>query len=192
MSWNELFSKGFDLWIRKYTSKDEDYYKYEGNLRASLRKCFEKALEEKGLPLEEVQSEAGIVGNTKVDFLLGNEVSIEVKFEPDYPSMPVTRKPVTNAVLKIPDVEVVKYAGLTGQEAGMRLYEVELDFLKLLAHKKRGIPYNYLICLDEDGRLYRNLAKSFKTSQVKQLSIPWKSVYRGIDHQRVFYFLWQG
>lgn len=186
----EIFSKGFDLWINLYTSNDE-YYKYEGNLCMSLMKCFWKVAEEKGLPLEGIQQEVRVVGNTRVDFLLGNELSFEVKFEPDYPGMPITRKPVTNVVLKIPDREVARYAGLTDGETRMRLYEVELDFLKLLAHKKIGIPYNYLLCLDEDGRLYRNLAKSFKTHRVKQLFIPWKSIRRGIDSREVYYFLWQ-
>lgn len=185
-----MFSEGFDLWIKKYASRDEGHYKYEESLRKSLRKCFQKVAKEKALPIEEIQPEKRFVGNTRVDFLLGNEVSIEVKFEPDYPSMPITRKPVTNVVLKTPDREVAKCAGLTDEEARKRLYEVELDFLKLIACKKKGIMYNYL-CLDEDGRLYRNLAKSFKTSIIKQLLIQWKSICRGIDSRIVYYFLWQ-
>jgi hypothetical protein len=190
MSWNEVFSKGFNLWINRYTSKEEDYYKYEGDLWKSLMECFEKVAQEKGLPPEAIQQNENIVGKTKVDFLLGNEVSFEVKFEPDYPGMPCTQKPRTNTVLKIPDKEVAKYSGLTDEVARIPLYEVELDFLKLLAHKKRGIPYNYLLCLDEDGRLYRNLAKSFKTGSIQQLLIPWKSIRRGIDNRKVYCFLW--
>lgn len=191
MSWNEVFSKGFNLWIENYTSKDEDYYKYERGLCASLLKCFEKIAEEKGLPTGGIQQEINIVGDTRADFLLGEEASFEVKFEPDYPGMPPTRKPVTNVNLKIPDKEVANYAGLTDEEAQLRLYEVELDFLKLMAHKKRGIPYNYLLCLDEDGRLYRNLVNSFRTSRVKQLGISWKTIRRGTDGQEVYYLLWQ-
>jgi len=189
--WNEVFFKGFDMWIKKYESQDEDYYKYERNLRESLWKCFENVVEEKGLPLNGIQQNKAVVGRTRVDFLLGNVVSFEVKFEPDYPNMPSTRKPVTNVVLKTPDEEVAKYSGLTDEEVQTRLYEVELDFLKLLALKKKGIPYNYLLCLDEDGRLYRNLPNSFRTRIVKQLVIPWKSIHRGIDGREVHYFLWQ-
>jgi len=190
MSWNEVFSKGINLWVKLYESGDK-YYKYEGNLWRSLLKCFREMAEKKGLPFEELQQEKNIVGNSRVDFLFGKEVSFEVKFEPDYPGMPTTRKPVTNVVLKAPDRAVAEYAGLTDAEARMRLYEVELDFLKLMAHKERGIPYNYLLCLDEDGRLHRNLARSFKTRQVKKLTIPWKLIRRGIDGQEVYYFLWQ-
>lgn len=189
MSWNEVFSNGFKLWIDLYSSKDK-YYKYESNLCKSLKKCFEKIAKEKGFSPEGIEQEKRVVGRTWVDFLLGKEVSFEVKFEPDYPGMPITRKPVTNTVLKIPDGEVAKYAGFTNEEAQMRLYEVELDFLKLMAHKKIGVPYNYLLCLDEDGRLYRNLSKSFKTRRVKQLFISWKLIRRGIDSQKVHYFLW--
>ncbi|MEM2338485.1 MAG: hypothetical protein QXP06_07835 [Candidatus Bathyarchaeia archaeon] len=189
ISWNEVFSEGFNLWIRKYTSKSERYYECEESLQYSLLRCFETVAGDKGLPPEGIQREARIVGNTRVDFLLGNEVSFEVKFEPDYPSMPPTRKPVTNVVLKTPDKEIAKLAGLTSEEAQIRLYEVELDFLKLMAYKKNGIPHNYLLCLDEDGRLYRSLAKSFKTRQAKQFIIPWKSIYRGIDNKKVYYFL---
>jgi len=190
MSWNEVFSEGFNLWIRRYTSKNEGYYKYEKNLRDSLLECFGLVTVEKRLPLEGIQQEVRIVGNTRVDFLLGNEVSLEVKFEPDYPSMPSTRKPVTNVVLKKPDKEIAKLAGLTSEEMQMRLYEVELDLLKIIAYKKKGIAHNYLLCLDEDGRLYRSLVKSFKTRPAKQLIIPWKSLYRGIDNKKVYYFLW--
>jgi hypothetical protein len=150
-------------------------------LKRSLKRCFEKVAKEKGLPPEEILSERRIVGNTLMDLLFGREVSVEVKFEPDYPDMPPTRKPGTNVVLEAPDPEVAKYAGLTSEEAQMRLYEVALDFLKLMAHKKKGVPYNYLLCLDEDGRLYRNLDRSFKTPHVKRLSIPWKSIRRGIQ-----------
>lgn len=190
VSWNEVLLSGINLWLDLYRSGDK-YYKYEGDLRLSLTKCFWKVANGKELPHEGIQYERRIVGNTRVDFLLGNEVSLEVKFEPDYPGMPSTRKPVTNVVLKTPDKEVAKYAGLTDAEAGIRLYEIELDFLKLAAHKKRGIAYNYLLCMDEDGRLFRNLARSFKTSKVKHASIPWKSIRRGIDNKKVYYFLWQ-
>lgn len=190
MSWNEVFSKGIDQWINLYTSGDK-YYEYERDLCLSLIGCFRKVAEEKELPREGIQQEITVVGKTQVDFLFGTEVSLEVKFEPDYPDMPRTRKPVTNVVLKTPDREVAKFAGLTDEEAQMRLYEIELDFLKLIAHKKKDIPYNYLLCLDEDGRLYRTLGNSFRSRHVKQVTIPWKSIHRGKDHQEVYYFLWQ-
>lgn len=190
MRWNEVFLKGVDLWTELYKSKAEDYYKYERYLCSSLMKCFLSVCVEKDLPSSELQIEKGIVGRTRVDFLFEKEVSFEVKYEPDYPSMPMTRKPVTNVVLKVPDVEVAKLAGLKNQEARMRMYEVELDFLKLMAHKRRGIPHNYLLCLDEDGALHRNLGNSFRTEKVQNLSIHWKTIQRGIDNQRVRYFLW--
>ena len=189
-SWNEVFTEGFDLWIDLYRSK-EKYYKYEGNLCISLLKCFQKVAKDKNLSLEGIQQEKTIVGNTRVDFLLGNEVSFEVKFEPDYPDMPITRKPVTNVVLKTVDIKVAKHAGLEDKEAQMRLYEVELDFLKLMAHKNMRVPYNHLLCLDENGRLHRSLHKSFKTQKVKKLTIPWRLIRRGTDNQEVYYFLWQ-
>jgi len=154
-------------------------------------RCFWELSKEKKLSFREIQQEKNIVGNTRVDFMFGNEVSFEVKFEPDYPDMPITRKPVTNVVLKVLDGAVAKRIGLTNGEAQMRLYEVELDFLKLMAHKKKGVAHNYLLCLDEDGRLYRNLNKSFKTQKVRNLTVPWKSLQRGIDNQEVHYFLWK-
>jgi len=181
---------GIDLWLDLYKA-GEKYYENEGNLRLSLTKCFRKIADHKGLNYEDIRVEKTIIGRTRVDFSFANEVSLEVKFEPDYPGMPLTRKPVTNVVLKAPDREVAKYAGLTDAETQMRLYEVELDFLKLMALKKKSVPYNYLLCLDEDGRLYRNLARSFKTSKVKHLSTPWKLIRRGIDNLEVYYFLWQ-
>jgi len=190
MPWNEVFTKGFDLWLNLYMS-NEEYYKYESILCISLLNCFKKSVEEKRLPFGDIQQEERLIGSTRVDFLLGNDVSLEVKFEPDYPNMPITRKPVTNVVLKTPDGQVAKYAGLTNKETRMCLYEVELDFLKLMAYKKRGIRHNYLLCLDEDGRLYRNLANSFRTSRVKKLTIPWKLIQRGADGKKVYYFLWQ-
>jgi hypothetical protein len=105
--------------------------------------------------------------------------------------MLATRKPVINVVLKTPDARVAELAGLKGEETRKRMYEVELDFLKLLAHKEAGIPYNYLLCLDEDCMLYRNLSNSFRTETVQHLAICWKTIQRGIDSQRVHYFLWQ-
>lgn len=172
-------------------SAGDDYYKCESNLVRSLLRCFQNACEESGMPSEQIKQEVTIVGSTRVDFLLGNNVSFEVKFEPDYPEMPATRKPVTNVVLKTPDPAVAERAGLTEPEATTRMYEVELDFLKLLAYKKTGIPHNYLLCLDEDGRLVRNLHRSFKTSVVKKLEIPWKETRRGKDGKSVHYFLWK-
>lgn len=71
----------------------------------------------------------------------------------------------------MPDIEVAKLAGLKDEEAQMRMYEVELDFLKLIAHKRIGIPHNYLLCLDEDGVLHRNLDNSFRTKKVQNLTI---------------------
>jgi hypothetical protein len=189
--WNEVFLKGFDLWTGLYKSKAEDYYKYERKLCNSLMKCFQRVSEEKGLPSLKIQTEKGIVGKTRVDFLIENDVSFEVKCEPDYPDMPTTRKPVTNVVLKTPDIKVAELAGLKDEEARMRMYEVELDFLNLMAHKKVGIPYNYLLCLDEDDMLHRNLDNSFRTEKCKNLAIHWKTIQRGVDNQRVHYFLWQ-
>lgn len=183
--------EGFDAWIRLYKSKTEDYYRYERNLCSSLMECFQRVCNEKGLPSGEIQTEADIVGRTRVDFLLDKEVSFEVKYEPDYPDMPKTRKPVTNVVLKTPDPSVAELAGLAAEEARMRMYEVELDLLKLMAHKKKGIPHNCLLCLDEDGMLYRNLSNSFRTEKVATLTLPWKTIQRGKDGQRVFYFLWE-
>jgi len=193
MSWNEVFLRGFNLWIKSYTSGLKKYYECEGDLVISLMLYFHEAALEKGLSgwRNGIVQEKKIIGYNRVDLMLGDEVAFEVKFEPDYPDMPRTRKPVTNTVLKRPDRIISKYAGLTDEESQMRLYEIELDFIKLMAYKQKGIPYNYLLCLDEDGRLYRTLANSFRTQKIQKISIPWKSIRRGIDGQKVYYFLWQ-
>lgn len=153
-------------------------------------KCFVKICREKDLPVHEIANEVSLLGNTRVDFLFDREVTLEVKFEPDYPNMPETRKPVTNTVLKSVDEKIAQYAEITYEESQMRLYETELDFLKQMAHKKAGYPYNYLFCLDEDGRLYRSLGKSLRTKKIREQNIFWKSIKRGIDNQWVYYFLW--
>jgi hypothetical protein len=190
MQWNQVFLKGFDSWVSEYAASQTGYFKKENQLCNALLNCFKTTCKQHNLDSDNIHTEANLLGKTRLDFLLGNEVSLEVKFEPDYPDMPKSLKPVTNTTLKQLDPEVAKTLALEQDEAQFRIGEIELDFLKLLAHKKLGLTDNYLLCLDEDGRLYRNLGKSFKTKIVKQTHIDWKTINRGSDGKTVHYFLW--
>ena len=186
-----MFNEGLLRWLDSYASGSE-YLKYESDIERQLRDAFEQVAIEKGLlQIGLIELHKRIVGSTRVDITLGEDVSLEIKFEPDYPGMPITRKPVTNVVLKIPDQDVARVVGLTPEEAQQRCYEIELDFLKLIAYKMTGIPHNYLLCLDEDGRICSTLSNSLRLDLIRNLEIPWKSIRRGKDGKNVSYFLWK-
>ena len=89
------------------------------------------------------------------------------------------------------DREIAGYARLDDNESQMLPYEVELDILKLIAFKNYGIQNNYLFLLDEDGRLYRGLLRSFRTTIAKKVSFHWQTVYRNADNKKTHYFLWK-
>jgi hypothetical protein len=190
MSWTQVFRKGFELWEKDYCSPLSAYVKREIQLCEKLQNCFSQVCQQQKLNNDDVQREVTLLGQTRLDFLLGKKVSLEVKFEPDYPDMPKSLKPVTNATLKRPDPEVTKTLAFKPEESQLRIGEIELDFLKLLAHKKLGVVDNFLFCLDEDGRLFRNLVNSFRTKVVRDAFVDWKTINRGIDGQTVHYFLW--
>lgn len=191
MSWDQVFLKGFNLWASRYAANRVDYFKKENELCEALLNCFKTTCRQENLSSDNIHREVTLLGKTRLDFLLGNEVSLEVKFEPDYPGMSKSLKPVTNTTLKRLDAEVTKLLSLNSDEVQLRIGEIELDFLKLIAHKKLGIGYNFLFCLDEDGRLFRNLYRSFRTRTVRQVFIDWKKINRGIDGKAVHYFLWK-
>jgi len=185
----DLVRAAIAAWLDRY-QRSERYYEYEREITAELEELLRLKSAAHGFRPEDIGREGRLVGRTFADFVVGQrQASLEVKFEPDYPRMKPTRKPVTNVVLKSPDPEIARILTADGLDPNVRAYEIELDLLKLLAHRHLGVPANFFFCLDEDGRLVRNLSANMKTQPGQHLTLEWHSVVRGIDRRAVHYLL---
>jgi len=131
-----------------------------------------------------------VIKNIIVDLTLGDdEVLVEVKLEPDYLGQAKSQKPVTNQTTKVINNEVARLVGLDDTISSVK--EIEYDFLKAMAYRQKGVLHSYVLCVDEDGYLRKNLAKSFITPQMKQLPLPWKSIQRKKDGKELYYIFWK-
>jgi len=153
MSYNELFLKAWENVLKEYEGGKIKFLS-ESDLRAHLfSECLKLMSSEGAETPYKIHAEKSILSpHKKTDLVLGDdEVAIEIKLEPDYPSMPRSKKPVT----------------FVRKSEGSR--SVEDDIEKLSECKRLGVKHAYFVMIDED--------ESHKSKIIKHLQIEnWKTL----------------
>jgi len=131
--YNEVFLRAWENILKEY-ERGKIKFLSERDLQAHLfSECLRLLSTETAETPYKIHAEKSILSShKKTDLVLGDDVVLEIKFEPDYPGMPRSKKPVTF---------VTKSEG-SGS--------VEDDIEKLSLYKKLGVKHAHFVMIDED------------------------------------------
>jgi len=161
MPYNELFLKAWANVLKGYEDSKIRLLS-ERDLQAHLfSECLRLLSGERAETPYKIHIEKSITSpHRKTDLVLGNdEVAIEIKFEPDYPSMPKSRKPVT----------FVRKLDGSGS--------IESDVEKLSEYKKLGVRHVHLVMIDEDESHKNKIRKHLQIDNWKTLEVNGRKSY---------------
>ena len=134
MNYHHLFLDGVRAWLSAYEGGTQMLYT-EADLQSHLFFHLVALMRDRNFdqPYEIHVNHSVRSAQEKIDMVLGDgEVLIELKFEPDYPELPNSKKPV---VFK-KDIE-------------------KEDFERMGRYAQLGYRYCYALVLDEDGIHHR-------------------------------------
>lgn len=132
MDYNDVFLQSVKDLKKDYLS-GELKFETESDLQSHLFTYCIFNLKQNNFPKPlKIRTNFGMFSSRqKIDLVLGEDVTLEIKYEPDNSSIPKSRSPVVLSA------------------------DVEKDFKKINEYSKNGIKYSYFLFLDEDGQHFR-------------------------------------
>jgi len=161
MNYNELFLSAWESILKKYEHGKIKFLS-ESDFQSHLfSECLKWLSNAKTETPYKIHAERSIISpHKKTDIVLGgDEVAVEIKFEPDYPGMPASKKPVT----------FIRKSEGSGS--------IEHDVEKLSDYKRLGVKHAHFVMIDEDEFHKDRIIKYLRLKNWKTLKVNSRKSY---------------